>query len=614
MAKPQPFYLDGYPAPEREVTVIAQPDYPFENYSVPDLYARTLDRVFDVTPNNFTPKIGTRTAYTNYILQSQAFTTTWTTTALTMGAAATANPSNGTVDAFSALETTANSEHYLTQAFTFSSVQNTLSFFIKSNGRTWARVKANDGTTNFTAFFNLATGQTGTAANCTATITFAGNGWYRCAITFTPLAAAGAVFVQPSTDGSTVSYTGNAALGLYVWGAQLERAAFAGPYISTLTVSRAISSPGLDYLRTTSTAQDPGDLFAYLVREQSPQNITSTNAQLRRMFARIPSNQTSYPGSRYIPVPGIPNTFGDGQSFPVLQLDPRTLYIGEGVVNEDVGAIFVNSTQALYYPLVAAGARTAGYATGGTFTLTYGANTTGSLNYNDTGVTIAAALNALASVIADGLTATITTNLTSTSGGYIGVIWSVGGTFNPVTMNVGSLTVTTSQNSASQVGSYTLQTLGLADHIVFSTHGFSAAEDLATLTQLSSTGAYRILINPTGEWGVIDANTLWLPTTGGTSSYIDAAPFSRIYPSGQTFLLRTQVIESFSLPGVTSGITTPADIPTPADIQQNSAFILAVLTQSGYATYQSEGPEPWMGSLIYVIREIQINLSDINGT
>lgn len=611
MAKPNSAYIDGYPAPEREVTVIAQPDYPFENYSVPDLYARTLDRLFEVTPNNFTPKIGTRFSYTNYILQSQTFGTTWTLTNATLGAGALANPSNGLVDAYSLLETVANAEHYLTQAYTFAAVPTTKSFFIQANGRTWARVKANDGTTNFTAFFNLTTGQVGTKANCTAAISYAGFGWYRCSITFTPLAAAGAVFVQPSTDGSTVSYAGNIALGLYVWGAQLERAAFAGPYISTTAALRTISSPGLDYLRASSLPSDPGDLFSYLVREMSPQNITSTIAQVRRMFARIPAEETSYPGSRYIPLPSVQNNYGDSDSIPVYSISPIIQTSGVGYYDTDATAIFTTFENALYGPVKATGARVAGYATGGTFTLTYGASTTGALNYNDAGATIAAAINGLASIISAGLTASVTNVLATSTGGSLLIIWTAGGTVSQVTMNAGSLTVTTSQNPTTEVATLVNQSILLPDHLTITAHGFNPAVGLATINQINSTAENRILIHPIGGWGVIDANTIWAGTGGSVSTYLFAGSFAMTLNSGQTFLLRTREVEGFYLPGVSVGISTPADIPNPADLQGNSAFVFALLTQTGFQTYQSEGPQPWMDSLIYSLKRIEINLDDI---
>lgn len=611
MAKPNILrYLDGYPAPERETTVIAQPDFPFENYSAPDIYARTLDRTFEATPNGFTPKISTRFSYTNYILQSQTFGTTWTTTNATTTAAQLANPSNGTVDAYSLLETVANAEHYLTQAYTFAATPTTKSFFLKQNGRTWARVKANDGTTNFTAFFNLATGQVGTTANCTATITNAGFGYYRCAITFTPLAALGAVYVQPSTDGVTVSYAGNVTLGLYVWGAQLERASSAGPYISTLTTLRTISSPGLDYLRATSTNQDPGDLFAYLVKETSPQNVTSTTAQLHRMFARIPADETSYPGSRYIPLPSVTNTYGPTSSIPAYSYSPY-LSVGSGYYDTAAGAIYTEFSNALYGPAKVPTSRVAGVASGGTFTLSYGANTTAALNWNDAGATIAAAINGLASVSSSGLTASVTNSLAGATGGSILIQWITGGTSIPVLMNAASLTISTSKNPTTEINDVITQDILLPDHFTITGHGFSGSVALSAILQLLSTGAVSMVLQAVGEWGVIDANTIWFPTVGNVSTFLFAAPFKMTLGAGQTILTRTKVVESFYLPGVSDGITTPADIPNPADLQQASAFVYALLNDTGYQTYQSEGPAPWMDSLIYSVKRVEINLDDL---
>ena len=72
-----------------------------------------------------------------------------------------------------------------------------------------------------------------------ASITPAGNGWYRCA--FTAIATAtGALQVRFSAQSSTVS-VGDGTSGIFVWGAQFEAGAFATSYIPTVasTVTRA---------------------------------------------------------------------------------------------------------------------------------------------------------------------------------------------------------------------------------------------------------------------------------------------------------------------------------------------------------------------------------------
>jgi hypothetical protein len=135
---------------------------------------------------------------------------------------ATASP-RGTITADKLVEdNTANNTHVAVQVFTFAATTYTLSIFANAAERSWVRLFAFDGVTNFGCYFNLSAGTVGTAVASTGFIRPLADGWFRCAMTFTAAAGTGTYAARLATGDGADVYTGNGTSGLFVWGAQLE--------------------------------------------------------------------------------------------------------------------------------------------------------------------------------------------------------------------------------------------------------------------------------------------------------------------------------------------------------------------------------------------------------
>gem|GEM_PF-689500 len=165
----------------------------------------------------------------------------WTQSATTTTANAALAP-DGTPTADKVVEDATTAYHYASgAAVVVSGTTYTASVYIKAAERTFVALAAH-GLANGTAFFDLTNAVVGAcgASITNSTITPAGNGWYRCTITYTAAAGTTGLDVLPEPNGTGGSYAGTVGYGVYAWGAQIETGTTATEYIPT--TSAAVTS------------------------------------------------------------------------------------------------------------------------------------------------------------------------------------------------------------------------------------------------------------------------------------------------------------------------------------------------------------------------------------
>lgn len=593
------------PAPSPVQVGAKQISYPFQGAG--DHYSVVIKRNMLQTPAaNYAPIIGNTTSYTNLLTYSEDFSNAaWTKNDSTATANVIANPADGLVTCGKLLEAATTAIHSVSRSLTLTAAPSNVSIIAKPISRNWIQLAFVDSAaTTFSGFFNLSTGAAGTlSAGVTANIIPLANSFYRASIHFTPAAGAGTVKAIISTDGSTTNYAGDTAKGLYLWGAQALTGTSPGPYVSTSANTRAVTAPPIDS-DAAGNIQDP---FAYLVAETEPDSGTldQGTARWQRMYARVPAPVTTYSTvSINKPQPSALGTSkGTLYQWDSTTLDTATAY---GSAYSYANTIFANN-QAFAMRTSAAAVT---QPTGGTFTLTYKTSTTGALAYNAADATINAALNGLASVIADGLTFSATNRIGTwpSASGYISLSITVGSTTSRVTMNAGSITPSGASEAFTYVANGTTQNIYIGSRATITAHAFNSANYLAV------DNGSAIHLVPDLHWTAIDSNTvsfnwgLGLGAVGVSSTSF--GQFLRQYTPGLD-RVGCKVATYSYLPGVTSGITTPADIPIPDPLLNDAQFLTTIAANAtGYVNYDARDLTQWMGTQIYQLDTIQINVDN----
>lgn len=201
------------------------------------------------------------TGRTNLLLRSEEFdNASWTKTNCTVTPDAVVGP-DGTSIADAMFETTTLGQHRLEQSITkaASTLQYSLTFYIKPNGRDWIYVSMRNGGNTINRWYNITTGTRGITSTSgagftqtNANILDAGNGWFRVEMNCTSSTATSmtSLVATSTANGSTADFVGDITKGYYIWGAQLEQAPSSSSYIPTTSATASRNGETI----TTKTA------------------------------------------------------------------------------------------------------------------------------------------------------------------------------------------------------------------------------------------------------------------------------------------------------------------------------------------------------------------------
>jgi len=349
--------------------------------------------------------------------------------------------------------------------------------------------------------------------------------------------------------------------------------------------------PG-SFTPASALSTDPDDATQYLI-EETELAVEAGVGRFSRTYCKVPGDQVFY-SSLVINKPDAADygtllraSIVDYTDGAAVSAGPAYSYGGSYFADDSVFPITTCS-----------GTRT--LPTGGTFTLTYKTSTTAALAYNESAANIAAALNALAAVVSDGLTFSASGQIST---GQVDLTITVGSTATSVTGNGASLTAAAAGSIFTYRPSTTSQTIRVGSRATISAHGFAGTENL--LVDGAATSLF-----PPSLWAVVDSNTI---ATYYDASFSTVGAKLRDYISGTDRVL-TRITDSFYLPGVTPGITTGADIPVPSvAISDTELLTLIAAEATGFQTYDAEPIAQWPAdpSPIYRQRIIAIDVDDL---
>jgi hypothetical protein len=142
-----------------------------------------------------------------------------------------------------------------------------------------------------------------------------------------------------------------------------------------------------------------------------------------------------------------------------------------------------------------------------------------------------------------------------------------------------------------------------------SPHGIAGTEVLICLRDV--TGYRYGVAAPTTGYTVVNATTIDFLGVNIGAYATSVAKYLRDYSPGSD-RVGCRFTQRFYLPGVTTSITTAADIPMPAVLVNDADFLAAVVANlTGYLTYDADELTRWNGWPIYTQTFTEINMANV---
>ncbi len=579
-------------------------EFPFGNNPTPDTFCRITEQMIAGNPINYNPKNGSFEVYENMLTYSEQFdNAAWTKADTTVTANAFSGPAVSSATADALLETATTAVHYAYQSFTaISPIRHVFSVCVKPFsylGRNYVVLILYDSAAvSYTASFNIVTGTVfSVSANASANIVNAGNGYFLVSVS--AVIASGTTLGQIiiSQDGTAASYAGNTGYGLIIYGAQAQSARGSiqcpGAYIATTNVAKQTSLPFAD-----GTA----DPFAFLVEEAPMQLSSLQKSNVLRSYARIPADQV-YPASRIVVRPVMNDiytgsyyavSFDSGYTSTVFSSRKTISSIGTDLPpNVPVsGASGVPAGTLASLPSDTISIQdSGGHST--TFTLSSAPSSIqaslGSALTSLTGLCVVGSANSLSISWATG-------TLKYCSSSTAAQISS-----SPTNVN---FSMPTSAANSNQSWTYIPNALQSLRDLGSTGHGGVVGDQVAVWNGSKLSCISRLVTSTTNAFTIPLSD---LPGNDIVATHCEFAKNGTRYVNGpkECVVKRTQ---KFYLPGVTSGISSFANIPTYAPETDPISWLGAITAGNAYAIESVSDLSQWKGQiLLQELNQVQMN-------